>query len=172
MWTSVIPDPLHPAIVHLPMALVVLLPVAVAAAIWAIHRGAEPIRVWGVAAAVHAVLALSAWASLATGDQAAEKVEEVVAEAPIHSHEEAAETFLALSVGALVIALVGLRKSQIGTAARAAAAVSTVVLLAAGWRVGHSGGQLVYRYGAASAYTDGAAARTSGPSHGEERKEH
>ena len=115
------------------------------------------------------MLALSAWASLATGDQAGEKVENVVAEAPVETHEEAAETFLALSVGALVISLVGFRKDQIGTAARAAASVATVVLLVAGWRVGHSGGQLVYRYGAASAYTDSTSARTPSTVRGEDQ---
>ncbi|MEQ1691288.1 MAG: hypothetical protein ABMA00_08395 [Gemmatimonas sp.] len=154
MLQSIIPNPLHPAIVHLPMAFVVLLPVAVAVAILVIRRGAIPWKVWAVAAAMHAMLALSAWASLATGDEAGEKAEKVIAEAPIESHEVAAETFLALSVGALVIALVGLRADGIGTSARAVAAVGTVVLLVAGWRVGHSGGELVYRYGAASAYTD------------------
>ncbi|MBL0170209.1 MAG: hypothetical protein IPP90_05660 [Gemmatimonadaceae bacterium] len=172
MWTSIIPNPLHPAIVHLPMALVILLPMTAIVALWSIRRGAAPIKVWGVAAALHAMLALSAWASLATGDQAGEKVENVVAEAPVESHEEAAETFLALSVGALVIALVGLRKDQIGTAARAAASVATVALLVAGWRVGHSGGQLVYRYGAASAYTDSTGARTASTSRGEDRDDH
>jgi hypothetical protein len=152
MLASLIPYPLHPAIVHLPMAFVVLLPLTVAVAIVAIRRGAAPMRVWGVAAAMHAALALSAWASLASGDEAGEKVEKVVAEAPIESHEEAAEAFLALAVGALAVSLVGLRRDRIGVIARGAAAVGSIVLLGSGWQVGHSGGQLVYRYGAASAY--------------------
>lgn len=154
MLTSLIPNPLHPAIVHLPMALVVLLPVTVAVALWAIRRGGAPMRVWGVAAAMHAALALSAWASLASGDEAGESVEKVVAEAPVESHEEAAEAFLTLAAGALVVSLVGLRRDRVGTIARGVAGVGTLVLLGAGWQVGHSGGQLVYRYGAASAYTN------------------
>lgn len=163
MLTSFIPSPLHPAIVHLPMALVILLPVTVVIALWAIRRGGAPMRVWGVAAAMHAALVLSAWASLASGDSAGEQVEKVVAEAPVESHEEAAEAFLALAVGALVVALVGLRRDRAGTIARGVAGVGTLVLLGAGWQVGHSGGQLVYRYGAASAYTtDGAVTADAG----------
>ena len=42
MWSSIIPNPLHPAIVHLPMAIVVLLPLTVIGAIWVIRRGAAP----------------------------------------------------------------------------------------------------------------------------------
>ena len=153
MPTSLIPNPLHPAIVHLPMALVVLLPLTVVVAIWSIRRGGSPLRVWGVAAAMHAALAISAWASLASGSEAEEKVEKVVAEAPVESHEEAAEAFLALAVGALAVSLIGLRRDRAGTVARGVAAVGSLVLLGSGWQVGHSGGQLVYRYGAASAYT-------------------
>lgn len=169
MLSSIIPNPLHPAIVHLPMALVVLLPVTVAVAILVIRRGAIPWKVWVVATAMHAMLTLSAWASLATGDEAGETAEQVVAEAPIESHEVAAETFLALSVGALVISLAGLRADRIGTSARALAAVGTMVLLVAGWRVGHSGGELVYRYGAASAYADSSGTR---PVKGEDGEDH
>ena len=132
-------------------------------------------RVWGVAAAMHAALALSAWASLASGDAAAEKVEKVVTEAPVESHEEAAEAFLALAVGAVAVSLIGLRRDRAGSVARGVAAVGSLVLLGSGWQVGHSGGQLVYRYGAASAYTtdsvltaDGGAPQRTGSSKGDD----
>jgi hypothetical protein len=152
MWTSLIPNPLHPAIVHLPIALVILMPVTFLVAIVAIRRGAAPLKVWSVAAAVHVALVLSAWASLASGNDAGERVEEVIAEAPVESHEEAAEAFVAFAAGALVISLLGVRKDRIGAVARGTAVAASVGLVVAGWQVGHSGGQLVYRYGAASAY--------------------
>ena len=154
MLMSIIPNPLHPAVVHLPMALVVLLPVTVAVATWVIRRGGAPMRVWGVAVAFHAALALSTWASLASGEAAEEQVEKLVAEAPLSSHEEAAEAFMTLAIGATVISLLGLRRDRAGSIARGVAGVGTLVLLGAGWQVGHSGGQLVYRYGAGSAYTN------------------
>ncbi|MBP6772918.1 MAG: hypothetical protein KA154_07935 [Gemmatimonadaceae bacterium] len=160
MLTSIIPNPLHPAIVHLPMAIVVLLPLTMAGALWAIKRGAAPFRAWGVAAALHATLVLSAWASLATGDPAKDQVEKVIAEAPIETHEEAAEAFLVMAAGALLFSAVGLRRDRIGTIARGTAAVGSVALFAAGWNVGHSGGELVYGLNAGAAYaTTGGAAQ-------------
>jgi len=51
---SFIPSPLHPAVVHLPIALAVLVPAFAVAALWAIRRGARPLRAWGVATAMFA----------------------------------------------------------------------------------------------------------------------
>lgn len=155
---SLIPTPLHPAIVHLPIALTLLLPVFALGALWAIRRGARPSRAWGVTTALFAALSLSAWAAVETGQAQEERVEDVVAEAPFETHEEAAESFLLLSLGMLGIAAIGLSNGKIGTAARVAGTVGSAILLVAGYQVGHSGGQLVYRYGAASAYTSGATA--------------
>ena len=41
-----IPDPLHPAVVHLPIALAVLIPVLAAAFVLAIATGRLPARAW------------------------------------------------------------------------------------------------------------------------------
>jgi uncharacterized membrane protein len=155
---SFIPTPLHPAIVHFPIALTVLLPLFAIGAIWAIRKGARPIRAWGVTTALFAALTLSSWVAVETGQDQEERVEKVVAEAPFESHEEAAESFLLLTLGMLGIAAVGLSSGKIGSAARVAGTVGTVVLVIAGYRVGHSGGELVYRFGAASAYTSGGSA--------------
>ena len=43
----------------------------------------------------------------------------------------------------------------VGEAARLLTTVGAFGLIAAGVQVGHSGGELVYRHGAASAYTNG-----------------
>ena len=69
------------------------------------------------------------------------------------THEEAAQTFFVLSLVVLGVAAVGLVGGRVGTAARYAAAAGTLALVVAGYNVGHSGGRLVYTYGAASAYT-------------------
>jgi hypothetical protein len=52
----------------------------------------------------------------------------------------------------LLLAASGLLKGKPGRAARGAATVGALLLLAAGYRVGHTGGNLVYEHGAASAY--------------------
>jgi hypothetical protein len=162
MLASILPNPLHPAVVHLPIALTLLLPPFAIGALWAIHRGARPLRAWGIATALFAALTLSAWAAVETGEQADEQVERVVAEAPIETHEEAAEGFLVMSLAVLSVALVGLRTGRLGAGARIAGTLGALVLVGAGWRVGHSGGALVYQHGAAAAYATGSGAASGG----------
>lgn len=160
--SNLVPNPLHPAVVHLPIALTVLVPAFAVGALVAIRRGALPVRAWGITTALLATLSLSAWVSLETGADQEDRVERVVTEQAIHSHEEAAEAFLALSLLVLVIAGAGLLNGRIGTGARLAATVGTLALIVAGYRVGHSGGALVYQHGAASAYTSSASIPLTG----------
>ncbi len=153
MFQNLLPNPLHPAVVHLPIALTLLVPIFAIGALIAIKRGAKVLKAWSIAAAMLGALSLSAWVSLETGQDQEETVESVVPEQALEIHEEAAEAFFALSLVVLSIAAVGLVGGRIGTVARYAAAAGTVALVVAGYSVGHSGGKLVYTYGAASAYT-------------------
>jgi len=153
-----LPDPLHPAVVHFPMALVVLLPLAALWALWAI-RNEVPLRMaWAVPVVLAALLTLSAWVSLETGEDQEEVVEEVVGDEPIHEHEERAERFLVLSGVVLVILGAGFFRGTPGRAARLVGTIGAVGLVLAGVQVGASGGELVYEHGAAAAYVDGPAA--------------
>ena len=43
-----LPNPLHPAVVHFPIVLAVLMPLFVIGALWAIRRGAAPLRAWSL----------------------------------------------------------------------------------------------------------------------------
>jgi uncharacterized membrane protein len=149
-----LPDPLHPAIVHFPVVLAFLLPISAAVAIWTIRKGARPMRAWMVPLAIAAGLTLSTWVSVQTGESQGEKVERVVQEQPLESHEEAAEALLTGSAVVLLITAAGLLRGPIGTISRVAATVGAVALVAGAAYVGHTGGQLVYKYGAASAYTN------------------
>lgn len=148
-----IPEPLHPALVHFPIALAILLPFGILAGLFLIHRGARPRPVWAGLVIAAAVLFGSAFASVKTGEAQEERVEDVVAsERPLHDHEEAAERFLIISGVVLALATLGLVNGRVGTAGRAAMAVGSIVLVVAVWQVGGSGGDLVYRYGAAQAH--------------------
>jgi uncharacterized membrane protein len=151
-----LPNPLHPAIVHFPVVLAVILPLFAAGALWAIHRGARVRRAWAIPVAMAAALSLSAWAAVETGETQDERVERVVAEAPLSTHEEMAENFLAGSTALLLLAAAGLAPGIAGRAARAVTVAGSLVLVVGAALVGHSGGQLVYRYGAAQAYAPGA----------------
>jgi len=167
---SLIPNPLHPAVVHLPIAFAVILPVFAIGALWFIRRGARPRAAWGVFVAMSAALVASAWVSLQTGEQQEERVEDVVSERSIHQHEEAADLFLAVSAGVFVVALGGLAGGRIGQAGRWLAAAGTAAVLASGWNVGHSGGMLVYRDGAASAYAKSGETVAPGSENGRRRE--
>ena len=147
-----LPNPLHPAIVHFPVVLAFLLPISAVAAIWTIRKGARVTRAWAVPLAIAAALTLSSWAATETGEAQEEKVEKVVAEAPFEAHEEAAELFMTGSAAILLLTAGGLARGITGRIGRVAATAGALVLVAGGAYVGHTGGELVYQYGAASAY--------------------
>jgi uncharacterized membrane protein len=169
-----LPAPLHPVVVHFPMVFVVLLPIFAAVALWAIRRGAAPLKAWAVPAAFAVALAGSAWVAIETGEAEEEKVEAFVGEAAIHTHEEAAERFLLLSGVLALVAGVGLVGGVTGKAARLVAAAGTLVVLAAGIQVGAAGGDLVYEHGAGQAYVNASPANapTAGEAEDREGEEH
>lgn len=150
------PLPLHPSIVHMPLALAVLVPAIALAALLAWWRGWLPgRRVWVVVFALQAGLTLSAWAALSTGQAEEERVEGVLSETALEAHEEAAELFLGVAAGTLVLTFLALVVPGAGgprlLASLALAGMILTTVLA--FRVGEAGGELVYRHGAASAYT-------------------
>ncbi|HEX6133769.1 MAG TPA: DUF2231 domain-containing protein [Longimicrobiales bacterium] len=158
-----LPDPLHPAVVHFPIVLVFLVPIAAVLAVWAIRRGAATRRTWAVPLALAAALALSAFVALRTGEAEEDRVEAVVAEAALHAHEEAAERFLVLSGVLLLVAGAGLFRGDLGRAARLVTIVGSLGLIVAGVQVGAEGGELVYEHNAGSAYAGGATPAAQAP---------
>jgi len=154
--------PLHPLVVHFPVVLAVLLPISVLVALLLIRKGATARRVWSVPVAIATALAVSAWVATQTGESQEDRVERVVSRGALHGHEEAAERFLVLSGVLVLVAAAGLARGTVGRAARLVTAAGAVGIVVAGAQVGHSGGLLVYRHGAASAYTDPVPGRDRG----------
>lgn len=150
-----LPDPLHPAVVHFPIVLSVLLPIAALAVLLLIRRGGNPRTLWAGVVVGSAMLAGSAWLALQTGEGQEEKVESVVPDQALDTHEDAADRLLLLSMLVLGVGMVGLARGRVGTIARVVATVGAIGVLPASYSVGHSGGELVYVHGAASAYTRG-----------------
>jgi uncharacterized membrane protein len=147
-----LPDPLHPAIVHMPLAIAVLLPIGVIVALWAIHRSGAARPIWAVIVGLTLILAVSARVATSTGESQEDVVEGVVSHDAIHDHEEAGETFFITSLVVLGIAGLGLANGRVGAAMRPLMLAATVAVVVAAVRVGGSGGRLVYEHGAASAY--------------------
>lgn len=159
-----LPEPLHPAVVHFPMVLAALLPLSAVVALWAIYRGAPALPVWAVPLAIAALLTGTGWLALQTGAAEEERVEAVVSEAAIHEHEEAAERFLLFASVVTLIAAAGLARGNLGSAARLLATAGTAVVLLAAVQVGAKGGDLVYVHGAGSAWVGDGAAESGPPS--------
>lgn len=147
-----IPDPLHPAVVHFPVVLAILLPIFAAVALLTIRRGTPVRRAWAAPMALAVALAASSWLAVQTGEGQEERIEQVVAEQPLETHEEAAELFLSLSAGLALLVVAGIARGRIGGAARVMATLASFALVTLAAWVGHTGGELVYRHGAASAY--------------------
>jgi uncharacterized membrane protein len=154
MERLMLPDPLHPAVVHFPVVLALLLPIFAFGALWTIRRGARPRRAWGIPLALAGALLLSTWVAIQTGDAQEERVEQVVADQPLDAHEEAAEAFIVATSIVFLVMAAGLLHGIAGRTARVVGSIGAVALVVGAARVGHTGGQLVYQHGAANAYTD------------------
>lgn len=150
-----LPEPLHPAVVHFPLVLMFLLPLFAVGGFWAIRKGARVSRAWALPLLVAAALSASSYVALQTGEQGEERVENVVPETALHAHEEAAERFLLVGLLVLGIAALGMVRGHVGTAARALSIAGSIVVAVAGVQVGAAGGELVYGHNAASVYATG-----------------
>lgn len=151
-----LPDPLHPALVHLPIALALLVPLVALFALLALRLEIVPARGWAFVVLLQALLVGSAWLAIETGEDQEARVEKVVAERHVEEHEEAAVWLLRGAAVALLVIGAGLAPGRIGGVARPLGLVLSLAVAGAAARTGHSGGPLVYQHGAASAYTQDA----------------
>jgi len=144
----------HPKVVHLPIALAILMPLVTGGVALAWWRGWVDRRFWVLVLLLQAALAGSGLIAMNTGEAEEERVEEIVPERYIESHEEAAEAFVWASAIVLALMLLPLVLPQgpLRSAAAAAAVLGTLLVFGLGYRAGEAGGRLVYEHGAAQAY--------------------
>ncbi len=145
----------HPKLVHLPIALAVVMPVifiGVAVAWW---RSWLPARTWVIAIGLQAILLGSGIMAKRSGETEEDRVESRVPKAALKAHEEAAEGFVIAAAGVLALSVVAgvLGRKRIGPVLAGATAISSILVLWMGYKTGQAGGDLVYRHGAAAAYT-------------------
>ena len=148
--------PLHPFVVHLPLALSLLMPLLAAAALLAWWRGWLPgRRLWLAVVACQALLVVAGFAALRTGEAEEERVEAFVSEASLEQHEALATRLLVGAGAVLLLAAVPLllRGSRQARAVALLATLGMVVVSVLAVQTGKAGGELVYKHGAAAAYT-------------------
>jgi uncharacterized membrane protein len=161
--------PLHPAIVHAPLGLALAVPVLLLALTIALFRRKVSPRAFLVGVLLQAIVVGGGLLALATGNAEESRVEAVVSEAALDRHEDLATIFVIMAAATLVTAVAASFTRDRWS--RGFAVVSTgasVGVLALGLAVGHAGGNLVYRDGAASVYSNpasqpGAAGRARAP---------
>ncbi len=144
----------HPRLVHVPIALAVLVPLAAATLIVVVWRGWLPARAWWLVVAMQAGLVGSGVAALRSGEREEERVEEAVPEHALEAHEEAAEIFVQVGAGVLVVMIAAgvLAGTRAGRPLAMAATLASLAVFGLGARVGEAGGRLVYVYDAARVY--------------------
>ena len=141
------PNPLHPAVVHFPVVLLLLGAVAACAAV-VVRRWHLP----QVAAVLLGLGAAGAVVAMETGEEEEERVTETPAvEQVLEQHEDWAGRTRTAAVVAAVLAVASACLGRVPAMARATAGLAAAAALGAGWCVaqtGHYGGELVYRHGA------------------------
>lgn len=145
--------PLHPSIVHIPLVLTFIMPVLIIVFALMIRNNKMSPKSWLIIIGLQLTVVISGYVSLETGETEEHNVEKVVSKKLIHAHEEAAEIFVGSTVLALVLSIgVFFIRKELQLSIKLAIAVITLISSFLGYRTGQLGGELVYKYGAASAY--------------------
>ena len=96
--------PLHPALVHLPLALAFVMPILAIGFAWASWTERIRPRSWIAIVALQAVLLAAGLVAMNTGEREEDRVERVVPEAALEQHEEYASQFVWATGVTLVLA--------------------------------------------------------------------
>ena len=139
-------DHLHPALVHVPVGLALVLPVVVVGLAVARWREWVRPRSWSVVVLLQAIVVVGALLALQTGESLEEHGERMAGEAAVEAHEEAGDILAGASaLGLLLFASVFLARSPRPLAALLTSSVAASLLLAAltAW-TGHLGGQITH----------------------------
>jgi uncharacterized membrane protein len=143
--------PLHPLVVHFPIVLGVLLPLVGFLFWWGIKKEIVPQKVWVLVVAFAFVYSVSAIVAIELGENDEEKVEEVVSGRVIEEHEEAGEAIPWGAGGLFLVSLLGYVRKNSNIFQLALGVLSLIAIFPLA-EAGHTGGELVYRYGAAIAH--------------------
>lgn len=143
-----LPNPLHPAVVHFPIVLLLLGAVAAVAAVFVRQHGIPVL-----AAGLLVLGAVGAWGAVESGESDGGLVENTApqVDALVDAHETWAKRTLTISIFAAFAAGVSVLTARWPRTARAVAVGAALISVAAAYGVyetGHRGGALVYRHGA------------------------
>lgn len=143
--------PLHPALVHLPLGLGFVMPLILMVLFLGERKGVWETSSWLVGVFMQLMVSLSAVVAMNLGEREEELVESFISENIIEHHEEWGEFFVWSSFGLLGLLILAhlLKRFPI---VKIVSLIASVLFLVVIYETGHSGGELVYRYGAAQAF--------------------
>jgi uncharacterized membrane protein len=147
--------PLHPAIVHFPLALTFILPILIIVFALMIRAHKMHPLSWLIIIGLQATVVVTGYLALETGETEEERVEKVVSSELIHKHENAAEIFVGSTVLVLALSIAAffIRK-EISFPLKIAISLLTLISSYLAFNSGELGAELVYEHGAASAYIE------------------
>lgn len=152
-WTKTLP--LHPKVVHIPIALCIVMPIVVLFLGVGVWRGWFSPSVWALAALLQCIQLGGALVALRSGHADEKVIEGYASDEAIHRHEEAAEVFT-YATGATALLLGATwalrRRGKVAAGLAVASFAATCGVAYAGYVVGDAGGRLVYISGAADAH--------------------
>ncbi|NNF03764.1 MAG: hypothetical protein HKN17_04795 [Rhodothermales bacterium] len=145
-----LPDPLHPAVVHFPIVLMYIAPLVTAFVLSRMKRSESSARMWLVIPILLAVVAVSGFAAQQSGEAGEDLAERLVDHDTIERHEEQANLFVWFTVASVVVAVAAFAAGPVGSFLRVLTLILTVVGAVLVTRTGHSGGTMVYDHMIAS----------------------
>ncbi len=149
--------PLHPAIVHLPLALGFLMPILALLVFVALKRERlTRLAGWGTLLFFQTLLVAGGYGAIMTGEEDEELVERIVSETVLERHEHAAERFLWAGAATCLLIVIGTasRSKRLQTVFAAASFIAMLAVGVLGLRTGKIGGEIVYIHGAAQIHSD------------------
>jgi uncharacterized membrane protein len=115
---------------------------------------------WLIIIGLQLAIVITGYVALESGENEEDVVEKVVSKKLIHEHEEAAEIFVGSAVISLVLSVaVFFIRKDIGFLIKMGIVFTSLVSCFLAYRTGKFGGELVYKHGAASAYSEDGASR-------------
>jgi len=145
--------PVHPMIVHFPLALTFILPILILVFAYLIKTNKMAPQGWLIIIGLQLAVVATGYMSLETGENEEDLVAKVLDKKLIHEHEEAAEIFVGSAVLGLVLSIgVFFIRNEIQFPIKLAIAVIGLLSCYLAFLAGSLGGELVYKHGAASAY--------------------
>lgn len=140
--------PLHPLVVHIPIAFALTSPILGIAALVMTRRGNSSRSIWVLNVVWQVLLAASTYGAMAAGEIDRGRVEERVGKDLVDWHERAATIVLISSIASAALAALAAKK---GGVFEGALIVLQFGILTAAVITGKLGGELVYVHGAIGA---------------------